>query len=72
MSYVHLKRMCILLLLDLMSYRYLLNEMMLALWKENYYKPRWHIKKERHHFANKGPYSQSYGFSSCYVCEIGP
>ena len=29
--------------------------------------PRQHIKKQRHHFANKGPYSQSYGFSSSYV-----
>ena len=25
------------------------------------------IKKQRHHFANKGPYSQSYGFSSSRV-----
>ena len=25
------------------------------------------IKKQRHYFANKGPYSQSYGFSSSYV-----
>ena len=25
------------------------------------------IKKQRHHFANKGPYSQSYGFSSRHV-----
>ena len=30
-------------------------------------KPRQHIKKPRHHFANKGPYSQSYGFSSSHV-----
>ena len=30
-------------------------------------KPREHIKKQRHHFANKGPYSQSYGFSSSHV-----
>ena len=30
-------------------------------------KPRQHIKKQRHHFANKGPYSQSFGFSSSYV-----
>ena len=28
---------------------------------------RQHIKKQRHHFANKGPYSQSYGFSSSHV-----
>ena len=27
-------------------------------------KPKQHIKMQRHHFANKGPYSQSYGFSS--------
>ena len=30
-------------------------------------KPRWHIKKQRHYFANKGPYSHSYGFSSSHV-----
>ena len=26
--------------------------------------PRQHIKKQRHYFANKGPSSQGYGFSS--------
>ena len=40
---------------------------MLALWKNSYDKPRWHITKQRHHFAHKGPYIQSYGFSSCHV-----
>ena len=30
--------------------------------KENYDKPRQCIKKQRYHFANKDPYSQSYGF----------
>ena len=35
--------------------------------KESYDKPRQHIKKQRHHFANKGPYSQRYGFSSSHV-----
>ena len=25
------------------------------------------LKKQRHHFANKRPYSQSYGFSSSHV-----
>ena len=30
-----------------------------APWKKSYDKPRQHIKKKRHHFANKGPYSQS-------------
>ena len=28
---------------------------------------RKHSKKQRHHFANKGPSSQSYGFSSSHV-----
>ena len=30
-------------------------------------KPRQHIKKQRHYFANKGPSSQSNGFSSGHV-----
>ena len=29
-------------------------------WKESYEKPRQHIKKQKHHFSNKGPYSQNY------------
>ena len=37
---------------------------MLAPWKKSYDKRRQHIKKQRHYFANKGPSSQSYGFSS--------
>ena len=36
-------------------------------WKESYDQPRWHIQKQRHYFANKGPSSQSYGFSSGHV-----
>ena len=28
---------------------------------------RQHIKIRRHHFADKGPYNQSYGFSSSHV-----
>ena len=36
-------------------------------WKETYYQPRQHIKKQRHYFANKGPSSQGYGFSSSHV-----
>ena len=35
--------------------------------KKSYDKPRQCIKKQRHHFANKGPSSQSYGFSSSHV-----
>ena len=40
---------------------------MSAPWKKSYDKPRQCIKKQRHHFANKDPYSQSYGFSSSHV-----
>ena len=39
----------------------------LALWKTSYDQPRQHIKKQRHDFADKGPSSQSYGFSSPWV-----
>ena len=35
--------------------------------KKSYGKPRQHIKKQRYHFANKGQYSQSYGFSNSSV-----
>ena len=39
------------------------------MYASNYDKLRQHIKKQRHHFANKGPYS---GFSSNHVwmCEL--
>ena len=39
----------------------------LASWKEIYDKSRQCIKKQRHHFADKGLCSQSYGFSSSHV-----
>ena len=43
---------------------------MVAPWKESYGKPRQCIKNQGHHFDDKGPYSQSYGFSSImYRCE---
>ena len=32
-------------------------------WEKSYEQPRWHIKKQRHYFANKGLSSQGYGFS---------
>ena len=38
-----------------------------ALWKKSYDQPRQHIKKQRHYFANEGPSSQSYDFSSSHV-----
>ena len=42
-------------------------------WKKTYDRPREHIKKLRHYFANKGASSQNYGFSSSHVCmwELG-
>ena len=40
---------------------------MFAPWKKSYDKPREHIKKERHHFADKSAYSQSYVFFSGHV-----
>ena len=40
---------------------------LLVPWKKSYDQPRQHIKKQRHYFANKGPSSQGYGFSSSHV-----
>ena len=43
-------------------------------WKKSYDKPRQCIQKQRHHFADKGPSSQSYGFfqQSCMDVRVGP
>ena len=42
---------------------------MLAPWEKSCDKPRQHIKKQRHYFANNGLHSQSYSFSSSmYGC----
>ena len=35
--------------------------------KKSYDQPRQHIKKQRHPFADKGPYSQNYGFSNSHI-----
>ena len=40
---------------------------MLTPWKKSYDQPRKHIEKQRHYFANKGPSSQGYGFSSGHI-----
>ena len=50
---------------------------MLAPWKKSYYKPRQHIKKQMHHFAGKGPNSQTYGFIHIWLLShvwiwVGP
>ena len=43
---------------------------MLAPWKESYDQHRQHMKKQRHHFADKDPSSQSHGFLVViYGCE---
>jgi len=39
----------------------------LLLEKKSYDQSRHHIKNQRHYFANKGPSSQGYGFSSGHV-----
>ena len=43
-------------------------------YKKSYDKPRQHIQKQRHYFADKGPSSQSYSFSSsqCMEVRVGP
>ena len=43
-----------------------------APWKKSYEKPREWTEKQRHHFADKGLSSQSYGFSSSnvWLCEL--
>ena len=42
------------------------NEKVFTPWKESYDKARQRIKKQRHHFANRSLYSQTYGFSSSH------
>ena len=36
-----------------------------APWKKGYDQPRWHIKNQRHYFANIGLSSQGYILSPC-------
>ena len=43
---------------------------MFAPWKKSCEKPRQCTKKQKYHFANKDPYSQSYDFSSCHVWKL--
>ena len=40
---------------------------MLTPWKKSYGQPEQHIKKEKHHFANKVLSIQSYGFYNSHV-----
>ena len=43
------------------------NYKTLTLWNKSYDQPREHIKNQRYYFADKGPSSQNYGFSSSHV-----
>ena len=43
------------------------NEKTLAPWEKSYDQPRQHIKKQKHYFADTGPSSQNYSFSSGHV-----
>ena len=43
------------------------NQKATASWQESYDKPRQGVEKQRHYFANKGPYSQGYGLPSDHV-----
>jgi len=37
-------------------------------WKKSYDQPGQHIQRKRHYFANKGPSSQGYVFSTSHIC----
>ena len=40
---------------------------MIAPWKESYDKSKQCIKKQRHHFVDKGTSSQSYGLAGSHI-----
>ena len=59
-----MKKYCTVFLISKNCYLHLLVD----IWSKNSYgKPRQHIKKQTHHFARKGPFSQSYGLRSSHV-----
>ena len=43
------------------------NQETIASWQESYDKPRECAEKQRHHSADKGPYSQAYGLPSGHI-----
>ena len=51
----------------LKMFKKILTMITLTPWKKSYDQPRHRIEKQRHYFANKGPSSQGYGFSSGHV-----
>ena len=52
---------------DWVTFTFIREIKTLTPWKRSYDKPRQCIKNQRHYFANRGPYSQSYDFSSSHV-----
>ena len=46
------------------------HEKMLAPWNKSYDQPRQHVKKQRYYLADKGPSSQSYGFSCWTIKKV--
>ena len=42
---------------------------MLALWEKTFDKPRQHIKRQKHYFADKGPYKVMFFSVVRYGCE---
>ena len=43
------------------------NKKTLTPWNKSYDQPKQHIKKQWYYFANKGPFSEGYSFSSSHV-----
>ena len=43
------------------------RQLLLSSNHDSYDRPRQYVKKQRHQFANKGPYSQCFGLCSSYV-----
>ena len=50
-----------------LKYAYFLEDKLDSNLDSNQDQPRQHIEKQRHYFANKGPSSQGYGFSSNHI-----
>ena len=39
----------------------------MASWQESYDKPRQCVEKQRHYFADEGPYNKGYGLPSGHI-----
>ena len=65
--YFNRKTELMLQMYGLKMFKKILTMITLTPWKKSYDQPRHRIEKQRHYFANKGPSSQGYGFSSSHV-----